>query len=205
MSNTAVSLRRKIATASDLIAIVRTMKAIATSSINEYENAISSLEDYERAVQLALLVGLRQNLITANTQTRENENMAAAVIFGSDQGLVGQFNECLVDFAVQTLSEHPCRKRIWTVGERIQTGLENCNLDVDTSFELPNSMSAITAMVSQIRSEIENRRIRGDIGPVYLFHNHPVSGATFEPHCLRLLPLDDVWFSENGQQKTCRK
>lgn len=200
MSNSAVSLRRKIATASDLIAIVRTMKAIAASSINEYENAVSALEDYDRAVQLALLVGLRQSSITANTQTRENENMVAAVIFGSDQGLVGQFNERLVDFAVQTLSEHPCRKRIWTVGERIQTGLENCNLDVDTSFELPNSMSAITAMVSQIRSEIENRRIRGDIGPVYLFHNHPVSGATFEPHCLRLLPLDEVWFSEIAQR-----
>ncbi|MEI8593473.1 F0F1 ATP synthase subunit gamma [Photobacterium sp. Hal280] len=200
MSNTAVSLRRKIATASDLIAIVRTMKAIAASSIHEYENAVSALEDYNRAVQLALLVGLRQKSVAASPQTHEKANMVAAVIFGSDQGLVGQFNERLVDFAVQTLSEHPCRKRIWTVGERIQTRLDSCHLDVDTRFELPNSLSAITAMVSQIRSEIENRRIGGDIGPVYLFHNHPVSGATFEPNCLRLLPLDEVWYREIAQR-----
>jgi F-type H+-transporting ATPase subunit gamma len=34
-----------------------------------------------------------------------------AVVFGSDQGLVGQFNEAVADFAIQTLAALPGRPR----------------------------------------------------------------------------------------------
>ena len=63
MSNTAASLRRKIATASDLESVVRTMKAMAASSISQYESAVRSLDDYDRTVQLGLLAGTPEALI----------------------------------------------------------------------------------------------------------------------------------------------
>ena len=55
MSDSVASLRHKIASAEDLESVVRTMKAMSASSIGQYENAVRSLDDYYRTVQLGLL------------------------------------------------------------------------------------------------------------------------------------------------------
>ncbi len=59
MSNTTESLRRKIASAGDLQSVVRTMKAVAASSIGQYEKSVKSLGDYYHTVELGLSVCFR--------------------------------------------------------------------------------------------------------------------------------------------------
>ena len=54
MSDTTASLRRKIAGAGDLQSVVRTMKAVAASSIGQYEKSVRALADYYRTVELGL-------------------------------------------------------------------------------------------------------------------------------------------------------
>ena len=60
MSGTLESLRRKIDGAGDLEGVVRSMKALAASSIGQYEKAVQSLDDYYRTVELALVACLHQ-------------------------------------------------------------------------------------------------------------------------------------------------
>ena len=60
MSGTMESLRRKIDGAGDLEGVVRSMKALAASSIGQYEKAVQSLDDYYRTVELGLVACLRQ-------------------------------------------------------------------------------------------------------------------------------------------------
>jgi F-type H+-transporting ATPase subunit gamma len=52
MSNTMVTLRRKINIAGDLQSVVRTMKALVASSIGQYEQSVAALGDYYRSVEL---------------------------------------------------------------------------------------------------------------------------------------------------------
>ena len=101
MSGTLQSLRRKIAGAGDLEGVVRSMKALAASSIGQYEKAVQSLDDYYRTVELGLSACLRQAgpVPLAETNDARAERIGA-VVFGSDQGLVGRFNEVIVEFAV---------------------------------------------------------------------------------------------------------
>jgi F-type H+-transporting ATPase subunit gamma len=54
MSDTTASLRRKIGGAGDLQSVVRTMKAVAASSIGQYEKSVRALADYYRTVELGL-------------------------------------------------------------------------------------------------------------------------------------------------------
>ncbi len=61
MSDSVASLRHKIASAEDLESVVRTMKAMAASSIGQYENAVRSLDDYYRTVQLGLAACFQQD------------------------------------------------------------------------------------------------------------------------------------------------
>jgi F-type H+-transporting ATPase subunit gamma len=195
MSDTAASLRHKIASAGDLESVVRTMKAMAASSIGQYENAVRSLDEYYRTVQLGLAACSRQgNSAVAPTRMSQKETgTIGAIVFGSDQGLVGQFNSAMVDFAVQTMGDLPGKKVVWAVGERIQLRLAETELLMGESFALPNSISAITPLIGQILIEMEAQRENGRIAQVYLFHNRPKSGAVYTPVSQRLLPLDDLW------------
>ena len=195
MSDTTASLRRKIGTAGDLQSVVRTMKAVAASSITQYERAVAALDDYYRTVQLGLVAcmrGMESPLASAQAQRRE-PGVIAAVVFGSDQGLVGQFNDLMADFVVKTLGALPGQKTVWAVGERIQSRLTETNLPLGKSFILPNSIGAITPLVGQILIEVETLREKGEDAQVYLFHNQPKLGSVYTPVSQRLMPLDDVW------------
>ncbi len=195
MSDTAASLRRKIASAGELESVVRTMKAMAASSIGQYESAVHSLDDYYRTVQLGLAASFRRSERPGATTRaqREDTGRIGAVVFGSDQGLVGQFNDVMVEFVVKVLGSLPGRKTVWAVGERIQSRLVSTDLVAKERFILPNSIDAIAPLVGRILIEMETHRERGGIAQVYLFHNRPESGAIYAPVSQRLLPLDDAW------------
>lgn len=198
MTETTATLRRKISTAGDLQSVVRTMKVISASSIGQYENAVRSLDQYYRTVQLGLTACFQQNGLTEFNKQIEQKKVGniAAVVFGSDQGLVGQFNEAMAAYVVKTLDNLPGKKTVWTIGERIKSRIEEEKLLIGGNFILPNSISAITPLVGQILIELEMRREKGEITEVYLFYNRPKSGSIYTSVSLRLLPLDDVWRDE---------
>jgi F-type H+-transporting ATPase subunit gamma len=195
MSDTTASLIRKIDTAGDLQSVVHTMKAVAASSLGQYESAVRALNDYYRTVQLGLLACLREiesPLAPAQIQSKETGSIVA-VVFGSDQGLVGQFNDVMSDFVVNTLAGLPAQKTVWTVGGRIRSRLTETDLELGKSFLLPGSIGAITPLVGQILIEFEALREKGEVAQLYVFHNSPHAGEIYSPACQRLLPLDEVW------------
>jgi len=196
MSDTMVSLRRKIDGAGDLQSVVRTMKALAASSIGQYEQSVSALADYARTVELGLSVCFRKGPPMALMGERKRHlpvGAIGAIVFGSDQGLVGQFNEVMADYAVKTLTTLPGHHRVWAVGERIQARLVDAGLEMLGFFPVPNSVKAITPLVGQILLESETRRSQGKIAEMYLFYNRPTSRAVYTPVNQRLLPLDQTW------------
>ncbi|MHB8921281.1 MAG: F0F1 ATP synthase subunit gamma [Halothiobacillus sp.] len=195
MSDTAANLHRKIASAAELESVVRTMKAMAAANITQYENAVRALDDYYRTVQLGLAACFQHTepWNTAAPVASSKTGGIIAIAFGSDQGLVGPFNETLAEFVVTTVGNRPGRKTLWTVGERMGSRLADTNLDKGASFNLPNAIGAITPLVGQILLEIETRHEAGDFREIHLFHNHPQPGGNYTPVSQRLLPLDTEW------------
>lgn len=196
MSDTTASLRRKISSAGDLQSVVRTMKAWAASSIGQYENSVRALGDYYRTVELGLSVCFRGTGSAAWTGERKETDAGAigAVVFGSDQGLVGRFNEVVTDYAVKTLAGLSDNPQVWAVGERAHARLADAGLPPVSVFTVPNSVKAITPLVGRILVESEGRRSsQGEVTELHLFYNRPTSGAVYAPVDRRLLPLDDNW------------
>ena len=196
MSDTTTSLRRKISSAGDLQSVVRTMKALAASSIGQYEQSVRALADYYRTVELGLSICFRKSTPTAllaEGNGHTDGTSVGAVVFGSDQGLVGQFNDVVADFAVKTLAALPGKHQIWAVGERVYGRLSDAGLPLVGLFAVPNSVKAITPLVGQILVESETRHSWGEVTELYLFYNRPMSGAVYTPVSQRLLPLDETW------------
>ena len=196
MSDTSASMRRKIAGAGDLQSVVRTMKTVAASGIGQYEKSVSALAGYYRAVELGLGVCFRESGPAppiAAPKEKTGARAIGAVVFGSDQGLVGQFNDVVADFAVQTLAAMPGKPEVWAVGERVHERLADAGLPLMGVFTVPNSVRAITPLVGRILLKNEARHGRDELAELHLFHNRPLSGPVYEPVSQRLLPLDETW------------
>ena len=197
MSDSIAGLRHKITSAEDLESVVRSMKTIASSSIGQYEKSVHSLDDYYQTVQLGLMACLsaRKGLLNASSDiNRSQKKIATAVIvFGSDQGLVGQFNEAMVEFVVASLAELPGEKIVWSVGERVQSRLLDSELTVGENFALPGSINTVSTLVTNVLTEIEAQRERGEIDKVFIFYHRPDSNSIYQPIVQPLLPLDSAW------------
>lgn len=194
MSDTLASLGRKIGSAGDLQSVVRTMKAIAASNIGQYERSVRSLSEYYRTVELGLGVCFRESAPSAAplARTRQSKSMVA-VVFGSDQGLVGRFNETVADEALNALHAFGGKADIWAVGERVHAHLSDSDLPLTGLFAVPNSVRAIAPLVGQILVENEARHGLSEGVELHLFYNRSTSGAGYEPVRQRLLPLDADW------------
>jgi F-type H+-transporting ATPase subunit gamma len=196
MSDTTASLRRKIRGAGDLQSVVRTMKAVAASSIGQYEKSVLALADYYRTVELGLGACFRKSgpsPLIAEIKGQTGVDWIGAVVFGSDQGLVGQFNDAVADHAVNTLGALTAKPKVWAVGERVHARLADAGLPLMGLFTVPNSVKAITPLVGQILVESERRHSQGEDTELHLFYNRPTSGAGYEPISQQLLPLDENW------------
>jgi F-type H+-transporting ATPase subunit gamma len=196
MSNTAAGLRHQIESAGDLQSVVRTMKAVAASSITQYENSVRALADYYRTVELGLSACFRDNasgVADRNPSTKADTSPIGAIVFGSDQGLVGQFNDVVSDYAITALRALPGKAEVWAVGERVHERIADAGVQIAGIFPVPTSVEAIAPLVGQIQVESETRRSKGEYASVYVFHNRPQTGALYEPVSQRLLPLDAAW------------
>ncbi len=114
-------------------------------------------------------------------------------MFGSDQGLVGRFNDMVADYAVKTLAAMPGKHRVWAVGERAHARLTDAGLPLMGVFTVPNSVKGITPLVGQILVECEARHSESEVTELHLFYNRPTSRAAYAPVSQRLLPLDERW------------
>jgi F-type H+-transporting ATPase subunit gamma len=196
LTDTSASLRRKIDSAGDLQSVVRTMKAMAASNIGQYDQAVRALGDYYRCVELGLSVCFRKSAPEAlipDAKQRSHDHPVDAVVFGSDQGLVGRFNDLVADYAIRILAGLPCVPRVWAVGERVHARLADAGLSPMGQFGVPNSVKAITPLVGQILLKDETHYRQGEVAELYLFYNRPMSGAGYAPVSQRLLPLDENW------------
>jgi F-type H+-transporting ATPase subunit gamma len=198
MSDTLASLRRKIGGAGDLKSVVRSMKALAASSIGQYEKSVLALAGYERTVELGLTACLRNRKEAAHPAGKAGSapRMVKAIVFGSDQGLVGQFNDVLADFVSRTLDALPLEKKVWAVGDRVRSRLEDAGLTPVGVSSVPTSVGGITRLVGQLLLDSQGDRAKGEVTPFYLFHNRPRSRAAYDPVSRRLLPLDEDWVAK---------
>lgn len=200
MTDTLEGLRHQIDGATKLNTVVHSMKAIAASSIGQFERAVMSLAQYYRTVELALIAAFQEDGLDKFSSGDCRNDSVGAIIFGSDQGLVGQFNERLVEFVCESLQMWPPETSVWVVGERMRNQLLDRGVRCSTLFAVPNSVAAIVPLIGEILTEVETDREAGRSRQVCLFHNRPLGDGTSEPVRQRILPIDQQWYEDLSKQ-----
>jgi F-type H+-transporting ATPase subunit gamma len=195
--DTLENLRSKTEGAKDLKSVVTAMKAMAASNIVQYETAVSSLDDYFHTIALGIVAYFKAEKITSinekTTSKKKTEEVICAIVFGSDQGLVAQFNDSMAEFVATSLKALPGKKEIWAVGERVQLLLSDEGFTTSKLYPVPADINAVTPLVTEILNKSQESHQKEEVTAFYIFHNQPKAGSGYTPVMQRFLPLDEKW------------
>lgn len=200
------SLRRQIDTATDLQSVVSTMKTLAAVSIRQYEQAADALADYNRTVDLGFQILLRGDVRRFDDIPAQGK--VAVIIFGSDQGMCGQFNERIVEFAVDHHRQEHAQipTSVLVVGTRVTAALAETDWDADETFHVPTSVSEITDLVEEMIPRLEFGQREYGITTVQIYSNRRSASSSFKPHHWQLLPISQqriaAWRSEPWKSRS---
>lgn len=191
------SLKRSIDSTRDLESVVRTMKTLAAVSIRQYEQAVDSLADFSETVELGLKMVLWNSKSESSFRERQTEGATGIIIFGSDQGMCGQFNEQIGSYALEHFSNKATEDNqlAWiAIGSRISGKLLDAGADIDFDFTLPGSATGIAPLVIDILARIDQWRNEKRLDRIFISYNRRISASTYKPHALQLLPIDPARF-----------
>jgi F-type H+-transporting ATPase subunit gamma len=225
------ALQTQIHSIEDLQAVVRTMKALALVNIRQYEKARTSLVDYNTTVELGLQALLHHRhfsedstgllpFAAASPKQGQNQRWVGVIVFGSDHGLCGQFNEQIAAYALEQMHQRhlqPDRCRLAAVGARLIPYLEAAKYPIQQQFALPSALAGTPRLIQDLLLAIElwrfpqtaNQRPGGDepadmphpdVDQILLFYNQSLSATAFQPVTLQLLPLDRTWLHQLEQR-----
>lgn len=209
-------LRRQLDGFEDLQSVVRTMKTLAAVNIHHYEQAVRALAVWYRTVGLGLHVVLRDLDLAMPQAAGAPGEGAAFVVFGSDHGLCGRFNEELGDQTIAAIASarqaaaaggrrqqddkagraskaSAVPARVLAVGARVAQRLLHTGVAVEQTLEAPGSVSGITDCVRQVLMRVDAWRDAG-IATVDLVYGRHLSSASSQPTTARLLPVDFAAF-----------
>jgi len=195
-------VRKQIGTAEDLYSIVRTMKAIAMVNIRHYQRAVDSINQYNQTVQMGLQIVMQFAPEPIGTPAAE-PGKTGLIVFGTDQGLVGQFNQIITGFAKREVDALALTKdsyRLLAVGIRTVGQLKKNGLRVDSILSLPGSLTALTALVQEMLFKIVDWTMNRQISRVYLIYNEPTGAADYRPTRHQLIPVNTDWLEEIRQR-----
>lgn len=201
---TTESIRKHIKSTRDLRDIVKTMRTLSAVNIRHFARAVESLSAYDRTIEMGLQIIVGRLPKAMFSPPKEKDGKGYVVVFGSDQGLCGGFNDQIVSHALNQEAAGMVRgaKRIIaSVGERATSAFEARGIRADESYPSPGSISGITPAVQQMVMNINELQIRDGIDTVTLFYHRMISNVAYRPHSVKLLPIDSAWIEAIKQKK----
>ncbi len=188
------ALGRRIGTTKDLRAIIGTMKSLSMVSVHQYDQAVAALHGYHRTIELGLQVLIRRHVEL--DLASDDDGPTIAILFGSDHGLCGRFNDQIVRFAVAELgrSARTAADVLWLpVGAQAGSRLEALGTSIDEEVRLPGAVNGLTATTQEILLIIDRWRKKRGPARVLLFHNRRTDQVTADVSRMQLWPLDRTW------------
>lgn len=181
------SIQKSIHSASSLESIVSTMKAYASSNILHFQNAADASRSYGDVLSdsLYMLFAQEDEPLPA---LQEHEGQTIHLVFGSDFGLTGRFNERIVEYALPRIPAGKNDKLI-AIGYQIMTRMQRKH-KVAQFFSVPQTEEGITPVVQRILLSIDEGRKERPVGRILLYYNKPIGKASMKEVQETLFPLD---------------
>ncbi|GAL85742.1 H(+)-transporting ATP synthase, subunit gamma [Sporocytophaga myxococcoides] len=181
----------------ELHSVVKTMKLIAGSSLGQYEQAVIALQDYNDTVEVSLSTFFRGVDLK---ESEKGKGKICLIVFGTDQGLVGEFNSVMKEFLIMDIKNDSYKVNIFCIGEKLRSDLEEAGFVLKKTYEVPNSVKAINPLVGQILLDVlSEMNVDGDSLKIY--NHRPLNMSLYQPSVKHVLPLELKWKEKMKRNK----
>lgn len=199
------NLKKTLDTSKSIKQVVSTMKALSGANIKKYEKIVKILYTYKSNVELALqAIMMHNDKININElefigQSKNKKAKNLVVVFGSNQGLCGRFNDKIANFTIDDI-QNTDENKVIVVGERLSMLLSNTKLKIFKTIPVPNSIENISNTIYELLAVIEKEIENKTINKVFLYYtaNDDTMNGTLTK--TRLVPIDKK-ILENAQKK----
>ena len=142
------ALQNRIQSVTDLMSVVKTMKAMAAVSIRQYEKAVESAQLYYHTIELGFqALSRKSGRLVRLIRERQHTEQTVALIIGSDQGMCGQFNERAFDLLEKNreeMEENIGKIELLVIGVKMYSIVADSDFDLLRSFPAPASVETIS-------------------------------------------------------------
>jgi len=157
MAQTLEHLSRKNDTLTSIRGIVHTMKTLSAINAAPYEQAAQSIEAYHHTVLQGLAAFIYRtggiSLLAQSTQPSRR----LLVVFGSDHGLCGNYNELLANAATEYNTAEPiAEQHILCIGSRMRNALLEQQLTPGVVLMPPASADGVGRLAGDIVTHIDS-------------------------------------------------
>ena len=199
------NLKKTLDTSKSIKQVVSTMKALSGANIKKYEKIVKILYTYKSNVELALqAIMMHNDKININElefigQSKNKKAKNLVVVFGSNQGLCGRFNDKIANFTIDDI-QNTDENKVIVVGERLSMLLSNTKLKIFKTIPVPNSIENISNTIYELLAVIEKEIEEKTINKIFLYYtaNDDTMNGTLTK--TRLIPIDKK-ILENAQKK----
>lgn len=189
MAQTLELLTHRTETMRSIRGIVRTMKTMSAINALPYEQAARAIDGYRDTV----LDGFHAFLHRHGPLPLEPERGAVPVIivFGSDHGLCGNYNEVLAIEVAQAMDDPPVA-RVICVGVRMEDALTGRDIPPEATLLPPASADGLGRLAGDLITRLDAIRSAARSGAitVSLVFMQRAAHSQQAPVSQRLLPLD---------------
>lgn len=185
MAQTLEVLARRSDSMKGIRSVVHTMKTLSVINAAPYEHAARGIEAYHATVLDGLHAFLSQSG-PIPTPTRNPQRVV--VVFGSDHGLCGNYNEALAAHVAQEITAKATT--VLCIGAQMADALADQGLGVAHTFFPPASVDGIGRLANLLTRKLDAMRQGGRPLAVSLAYFARVEGGLQVAKTVALLPLD---------------
>jgi F-type H+-transporting ATPase subunit gamma len=199
------AIKRKMGSTESLRSIVKTMKILAAVSIRQHEKMLRSLEEFNKTLEMGLQVVLKSYEKKEKKQIKAADNLrTAAVVFGSDMGMCGQFNETISAFAAENMKQYKDNITVvMAVGEKVMARLDDHGFKPKEFLSFPATLTAgIEPILQELIFRIEKWRENLEVDKVMLYYNKPAGEMlSYSPYVHDLIPVSEGYLDSLREKK----
>ena len=188
----------KLENADALSEIVDGMRTLAAIYLRRAEATLRAIRPYAENVEAALLEVLDRMFVAG--ETAEHGAGALVVVFSSDQGLCGPYNDRVVEAATAYEQEHPGLAITFaTLGGRGHDLLALRGRTTALTLDAPVNIEGVAAAVSQATERIYDVYVERNIARLLFAFNRYDSVGRFHSLVQQILPPDRSKLHTHGR------
>lgn len=182
--NTTKDIELKIHKFEGIKKIVISMKSIASLNLQKAQHLIDSIREYESQIN-ETLKGILSYYPDINLSFTKGKK--AIIVYGSDQGLCGLFNEKLANFVQTEFKEKEDFYGFIVIGKKLDDFITDNKIK---TFPAPIDYGSIYSYATNLMEFLSDLYISNQINEIYLSYNQFVGIGKFKTVIKKVIPFE---------------